>query len=102
MSWMQPEDCFENEEQAREIAILIAAAIADMHSKKVVLVLINPWNIKFDEKAALHLDTLWCLNKQIQHANIDKLDPRLTYFLGEIIPNPSPRSALPEDFLRKF
>lgn len=82
MSWMQPDECFETEDQVREIAILLASAIGHLHSKKLVLGILNPWNICFDERAALHIDTLWCLNKQLQYANLDKLDSRLTYFIG--------------------
>jgi hypothetical protein len=84
MSWMQPDDNFQNEAQVREIAILIAAAIGDLHFKKIVIGILNPWNIQFDEKAALHIDTLWCINNQLQFANLDHMDSRFSYFVGSL------------------
>lgn len=70
------------EDEAKEIAILLIAAIKNLHEKKIYLGILTSDMLRFDEKTALYIDAIWCIVDQITDIKIDYLTPMELCYLG--------------------
>lgn len=74
-----------NEIEAREIAIMMAAAVEHLHLKDIFISTLNPWMVRLDQSTVLYIDLIWCICTHITALNIEKIDPKISSYIGTII-----------------
>jgi len=72
--------------ETREVGILIAAGVAQLHERSLVLTILNPWNVKLDRNSALYIDVVWCIVKHIRKVDVSQVHVRFLPFLGNDFP----------------